>query len=208
MKLENYIKENKEAFNDQKIPEHTTSEFEALLKAKLHGSPGKVKKLHALKILSIAASILLLVSFGFILSQKQTEITATEQLVSRLENPQTNSERLEVLYTMEEQLKYQEEDEQILNAFFKILREESDANSKIAVVDALLKFPNNQTVRAELIKALENEQEPLVQLKLIKSVAILREKRAVEPLQKIIDNDESLPLVRGNASALLAMLNQ
>jgi len=208
MKLEDYIKENKEGFNDQRMPQEATGDFEALLKAKLHVPPSKVRKLHILKILSMAASILLLVSLGIVLSQKQTEITATEELVSRLENPQTNSERLEALYSMEKQLEYKEEDEQILNAFFKILREESDANSKIAVIDALLKFPNNQIVRAELIKALENEQEPLVQLKLIKSVAILREKRAVEPLQKIIDNDESLPLVKGNASALLAMLNQ
>lgn len=207
MKLEDYIKEHQEAFNDQKMPE-ATADFEALLKAKLHESPAKVRKLNIFKIVSIAASILLLVSLGFVLSQKQTEVTATEQLVSRLENPQTNSERLEALYSIEAELQYQEEDEQILNAFFKILREESDANSKIAVIDALLKFPKNQTVRGELIKALENEQEPLVQLKLIKCVAILREKRAVEPLQKIIDDDESLPLVKGNASALLAMLNQ
>ena len=63
-------------------------------------------------------------------------------------------------------------------------------------------------VRSNLIDALGNEEEPLVQLKLIKSVATLREQRAKAPLKKIIEDEESLPLVKGNASALLAMLNQ
>lgn len=207
MKLEDYIKEHQEVFNDQKMPE-ATADFEAILKAKLHKPPVKVRKLQIIKSLSIAASILLMVALGFEFSQRQNDLKATQRIVSSLENPQSNSERLEVLYSMEDNLQFQKEDESILKAFFKILREESDANSKIAVIDALLKFPENQTVREELIKALENEQEPLVQLKLIKSVAILREKRAVEPLQKIIDNEESLPLVKGNASALIAMLNQ
>ena len=76
------------------------------------------------------------------------------------------------------------------------------------MIDALLKFPDNQLVRSNLINALGEEKEPLVQLKLIKSVVILREQRAKEPLQEIIANKESLPLVKGNASASLALLNQ
>ena len=76
------------------------------------------------------------------------------------------------------------------------------------MIDALLKFPDNPLVRDHIIEALANEKEPLVQLKLIKSVTILREQRAKASLQKIIENNESLPLVKGNASVTLAMLNQ
>lgn len=208
MKLDDYIKKNKAAFNTKEMPEHASEDFKTLLRSKLHKPSPKVRTLRYLQIPTIAASILLLVSIGISLSQRQTKISATEQLVSTLENPQSNSERLEILYQMEEKFNYQQEDKKILNAFFKILRGHSGANSKIAVIDALLKFPNDETVRKELIKALDEETEPLVQLKLIESIALLREMRAVEPLQKIIDNDESLPLIKGNASVLLAILNQ
>ncbi|MEM6684167.1 MAG: HEAT repeat domain-containing protein [Bacteroidota bacterium] len=207
MSLEKFIQQHQEAFDEATMPETATSDFEARLKKELHAEKG-VKRLVTFKYVGIAASVLLLLSIGYFYLNQQQKVNARDHLVLALEEEQTNSERLQTIYEIEENEQYQKEDEKILNAFFKILKEDSDVNSKIAVIEALLKFPNNQQVRTNLIEALEIEQEPLVQLKLINSVAILREQRAKVPLQKIIDNKESLPLVKGNASELLAMLNQ
>lgn len=207
MSLEQFIKDNKAEFNNQKMPESASLDFEARLKKELHSKDG-VKRLSIIKYLSLAASIVLLISVGYWYQKEQERIEKRDQLVSALDESDTNSSRLEAIYDIEDEMANEEEDEKILEAFFKILKEDSDANSKIAVIDALLKFPENKGVRNQLIEALGNEKEPLVQLKLIKSVAILREQRAKAPLKKIIEDEESLPAVKGNASDLLAMLNQ
>lgn len=208
MSLEKFIKEHKSAFDNQKMPDDAVLDFEARLSNELHSS-NRVKRLKVIKSLSIAASFLLLLTLGYVFNEhKNEELEIRDSLVLALNQSETNSERLQNIYEIEDQYQNKEEDEKILNAFFNILKEDSDTNSKIAVIDALLKFPNNQKVRDNLIEALGKEKEPLVQLKLIKSVAILRENRAKSNLQDIIENKESLPLVKGNASALLALLNQ
>ena len=208
MSLEKFIKENKSAFEDQKMPQAASSDFESMLKKELHQDTSRVIRLKVIRYLSIAASITLLITFGNWYQNRQERIETRDNLVLALDESKTNSSRLEAIYEIEDQFIDEAEDEKILNAFFKILHNDSDANSKIAVIDALLKFPDNAMVRNELIDALGKETEPLVQLKLIKSVAALREQRAKAPLKKIIEDEESLPLVKGNASALLAMLNQ
>ncbi|MBC2845322.1 hypothetical protein [Winogradskyella flava] len=208
MSLEHFIKDHKTAFDDSKMSEDTTLDFEARLQQELHQGSKPVRRLRAMRYVSIAASVVLLIALGYWYQNEQQRIEVRDNLVSALDASDTNSSRLEAIYDIEDQLADEEEDEKILQAFFKILKTDSDANSKIAVIDALLKFPDNQLVRNHLIDALGNETEPLVQLKLIKSVALLREQRAKAPLKKIIENEESLPLVKGNASDLLAMLNQ
>ncbi|WP_299367377.1 HEAT repeat domain-containing protein [Winogradskyella sp.] len=207
MSLEKFIRQHKSNFDDKSMPESATSDFEARLKKELHQS-GRVRRLRIIRYASIAASLVLFVTLGFLYNNRIEQLEIRDNLVVALDESETSSSRLETIYEIEDQFQNKKEDEKILNAFFKILKDDSDANSKIAVIDALLKFPDNQMVRNNLIDALGAEKEPIVQLKLIKSVAILREQRAKAPLKKIIDNKESLPLVKGNASALLAMLNQ
>ena len=207
MSLEKFIRDHKEGFNDKSMPENASTDFENLLKNELH-RPNKVRKLHRLKYIGIAASVVLLLTVGYLYNSHIEQLEIRDNLVIALDESDTNSSRLETIYAIEEEFQNKKEDEKILAAFFKILKEDSDANSKIAVIDALLKFPDNASVRTNLIDALGTEKEPIVQLKLIKSVAVLREQRAKVPLQKIMEDKETLPLVKGNASALLAMLNQ
>ena len=208
MSLEKFIKEHKTAFDDQQMPTDASLDFETRLKHELHSS-GKVKQLKLMRYVAIAASVMLLATIGYFYNEDRKEqLVIRDNLVMALEDDQTNSQRLETIYQIDDLYANQKEDEKILSAFFKILKQDSNSNSKIAVIDALLKFPNNQEVRNTLIEVLGTEREPLVQLKLIKSIAILREQRAKPNLEEIIENKESLPVVKGNASALLAMLNQ
>ncbi|WP_298895698.1 hypothetical protein [uncultured Psychroserpens sp.] len=208
MSLEKFVKKHQDVFDDKKMPEAASIDFERRLKKELHQDSSKVRRLPIITYLSVAASVALLITIGFWYQNWQERIDIRDNLVSALDESETNSSRLEAIYEIEDTYANEKEDEKILKAYFKILHDDSDANSKSAVIDALLKFPNNALVRNELIEALGNEKEPLIQLKLIKSVARLREQRAKAPLKKIIEDEESLPLVKGNASALLAMLNQ
>ena len=189
------------------MPDYRDHEFEARLKSELHHSAQPIQR-KRLWALSIAATIVAIVAVGAVFTiDRMEEIERRDQLVVALGEDQTNSTRLEAIYEIEDLSRRQKEDEQILAAFFKILKDDSDSNSKIAVIDALMAFPENEAVRENIIEALATEKEPLVQLKLIKSVTILRERRAEESLQEIINDTETLPVVKENAHATLAMLN-
>lgn len=201
MSIEKFIKDHKAEFDDKSMPSAIDLDFEDRLKQGFQ----KSKRFKRIKNLSIAASIIVLVGLGYLFNENQKQIKFRDNLVIALDEKDTNSSRLEAIYEIEEQ--YKKEDEKILNAYFKILKAESNSNSKIAIIDALLKFPDNEPVRSNLINALENEEEPIVQLKLIKAVAILREQRAKLPLKELLEDEEVIPLVKENASALLAMLN-
>ncbi|MEM9050797.1 MAG: HEAT repeat domain-containing protein [Bacteroidota bacterium] len=208
MNIEKYIREHKSELDDKRMPDYRDREFEDLLKSELHNSGQSIRR-KRIWALSIAASIVVVIAIGAVFTMdRMEELETRDQLVMALGEDQTNSTRLQAIYEIEDLSKRQKEDEKILEAFFKILKDDSDSNSKIAVIDALLAFPENEAVRENIIEALANEKEPLVQLKLIKSVTILRDRRAKEPLQEIINDTETLPVVKGNANASLAMLNK
>lgn len=209
MDLEGFIKKNKVAFDEHKMPDSARQEFEARLKDEIHRPAFKSKKLRRIKTVSIAASIVFVACLGLLFTgERLDQLKDRDELILALGENQASSTRLAAIYEIEDFNRNRKEDEKILEAFFKILKAGSDTNSKIAVIDALMLFPDNPLVRTNIIEALAIEDEPLVQLKLIKSVTLLMEKRAKVPLEKIIENKESLPLVKGNASATLAMLNQ
>ena len=156
MSLEQFIKDQKTAFDDSKMPEDATFDFEARLKNELHQGSKPIRRFRAFRYVSIAAGLALLATFGYWYQNEQQRIEVRDQLVASLDKSDTNSSRLEAIYEIEDKFANETEDEKILNAFFKILKADSDANSKIAVIDALLKFPDNKMVRNELIEALES----------------------------------------------------
>ncbi|AXT21006.1 HEAT repeat domain-containing protein [Flavobacteriaceae bacterium AU392] len=205
MSLEQFIKNHRNDFNDKQMPKASDQLFESLLKQELHQSKSNSKKL--ISYLSIAASLVLMFSLGYLYNKsinKKNEIR--NQLVLALDG-NTASQRIEAVYEIEENYK-KEEDQEILNALYKMLFKDANGNVKIAAIDFLLTLPNNQEMRLKLIEALEKEKEPLVQIKLMESLALLREQRAKQPLQNIINDEEILPSVKGSAYASLAMLNQ
>ncbi len=202
MNLKEYFKEHREAFDDEKISVKADVAFEAKLKNTLH-QPKRSKVIN-LRYLSIAASIALLVSLGF-WWQNQSFEKEKQQLLASLSNTSAG-ERLEGVYKFNDE--FSKEDEKIIDTLIKILHEDSNGNVKIATIDALLKFPSNEKIRKSLIAAVEKEKTPLVQIKLIKSLSYLREHRAQKPLENIINDEETYPIVKSNAALAMATLKQ
>ena len=202
MSLEKYIHEQREAFDEKKMPDKAQLDFEKRLKKELHPAPKQ--KNNAIKYLAIAASFSLIFALGYFYHASEKEKKESrEQLLFSMNN-ETASERLEAVYEFGD--RYKKEDEQLLKRLFELLHNDSNNNVKIATIDALIKFADNEEIRLQLIKALENENEPLVQIKLIQSLTVLREERAKKPLKQIIENKESFPVVRGNASLAINKL--
>jgi hypothetical protein len=202
MKLKEFFQHHKAAFNDATMSENADALFEKRLKETLH--PPKKSKVVYLKYVSIAASIALLVSLGY-WWQNQGFETEKQQLLASLEN-HSAGERLEGVYKFSDE--FLKEDDKIIDALINILHDDKNGNVKIATIDALLKFPTNEKIRKNLIEAVKNETLPLVQIKLIKSLSYLREHRAQKPLENIINDEETFPIVKNNAALAMATLKQ
>jgi len=202
MNLKEHIQQHKPAFNAEQMSATSEVLFKEKLKKELH-QPKKSKVVY-LQFISVAASVVLVLSVFFWM-QNSEESVATKELLASLTDESAGT-RLEGVYKFDEEFK--KEDSKIINTLLKILHEDANANVKIATIEALLKFPANETIRENLITALENETIPLVQIKLIKTVSFLRENRAQKPLEKIINNKQTFPIVKNNATLAMNQLKQ
>lgn len=203
MKLEEFINKNKEEFHQEKISSKVDANFEKLLSKEFHQQ--KKQKVVFMTILPYAASIALLVATFFMLKKDPEISKEKQQLLANLE-AESVGKRLEGVYAFNDE--FEKEDKKIIETLLGILHKDENANVKIATIDALLKFPKNENIRKNLIQALENETIPLVQIKLIKAVSQLRENRAQKPLEKLINNEQTFPIVKNNATLAMAEIKK
>lgn len=203
MQLKEFIQANKSSFEEEKMSANADANFEQLLKSKLH-SPKKAK-LKYLKYVSIAACLAMLIATLFWYQGYAENIEDKRELLANLQDDSAGK-RLEGIYKFNDE--YKKEDTKIINTLVKVLHKDTNANVKIATIDALLKFPKNEKIRINLIKALEKEETPLVQIKLIKAVSFLRENRAQKPLEKIINSKQTFPIVKSNATLAMVEIKQ
>ena len=201
MKLKKYMQEHKSILDDNQMSLQADEAFKVLLKKELH--PPKNARLVYLKVFGVAASIALVLGL-FWVQNNMNDLDKNQLLASLTDN--SAGVRLEGVYRINDEFKV--EDTKIVSALINILLTDKNGNVKLAAIDALLKFPSNEKIRVSLITALENEQLPLVQIKLIKSLSFLRENRAQKPLEKIINNSQTFPIVKSNANLAIAQLKQ
>ena len=203
MKLKEFIQQNKEQFNSETTSETADKNFEKLLQEKLH-QPKKSKVIY-LRYISIAACLVIALTALFWFQNQEVIPEENKELLANLD-ADSAGKRLEGVYQFNDE--YQKEDTKIINKLVAILHKDENANVKIATIDALLKFPKNEIIRKNFIKALGEENTPLVQIKLIKAVSFLRENRAQKPLEKIINNEQTYPIVKNNATLAMVTLKQ
>jgi len=203
MNLKDYIQEHRVEFDEHKISSKADVIFKKNLEKKLHKSSRS--KVIYLRHLSIAASFVMLFSTALWFYLENKQLKKKGELIADLTNNSTGT-RLEAVYEFSDAFK--KEDNQIIKVLINTLLEDENANVKIATIDALLKFPKNEEIRKGLIKALGKEKLPLVQIKLINSLSILREQRAQKPLEDIINNEETFPIVKNNATLAMSTIKQ
>lgn len=203
MNLEKFIKENKEAFDDENLSKNFDQRFENKLKAELH-QPRKKSKLAYLKAISVAACLVIVFTLFFNQNAIESNVQQTK-ILANLENSSVGK-RLEGVYAFSDD--YKKEDQRIITSLLKLLHKDENTNVKIATIEALLKFPQNEKIRLNLIEALEKEEDPLVQIKLIKTLSFLRENRAKKPLKEIINNNQTFPIVKANADLAMVEFNK
>ncbi len=202
MNLKEHLQQHRNEFDDQEMSFNSEAIFKDQLHKELHQS--KKAKVVYLRFISVAASVVLVLSVLFWMQKSQLSEETKEVLAFLTDDSAGN--RLTGVYKFEDE--FEKEDSKIITTLIKILHDDANANVKIAAIDALLKYPTNEKIRISLITALENEKTPLVQIKIIKSLSFLKENRAQKPLEDIINNKQTYPIVKNNATLAINQLKQ
>ncbi|HEX7961102.1 MAG TPA: HEAT repeat domain-containing protein [Terriglobales bacterium] len=122
------------------------------------------------------------------------ELTSTRQLVAlSMLQQQSASERLQGVNWS---TRVGQPDPEILGALLHTLRYDASVDVRLAALDALRHFGDEQQVRSGLVDALPRQQSPLVQIALIDLLVELRDADAVQRLKTFEQTPNLNPAVR------------
>ncbi len=199
-----------EVSNDElELPsENLRINFEKMLAEEKRLQQTKVVKLKPnwKSYLQIAATILLVLSsFLFGQYQKTQQLDAqvaelkTENLASKqstilaLMDNQSASKRIQGVQYVEE---FTNLDPEIVEALVKRMLNDENTNVRLTAVNALQGFITSEKVKNGFIKALETEKDPAIQIALIQSLVKIQAKKALKPMQQLLEQDETQPFVK------------
>lgn len=170
--------------------------FEQLLADEKAASAPKVISINRSKdwksYIRVAASILIVVS-AFLLGRFADSDAGggneirTAEVLAQFEN-QSASKRIQAVTTSEEE--FTSKDTKILEALIERLYFDRNTSVRLAAVEALSKFTSEEMVKTALIKSLETDKDPAIQIELIQILTKIQEKRALEPMKKLLENKD------------------
>ncbi len=156
--------------------------------------------------LKIAAGIALLISaffFGkyseknvlkneFASMQEETIKLKQTAMISLLEN-QSASKRIQGVHYIDDLI---DPDEAIISALADRMLNDENTNVRLSAMEALTKFKNSETVKNAFIKALKTEKDPSIQIAIIQALVKIQEKKAIEPMQKLLEQEDTQPFIK------------
>ena len=139
------------------------------------------------------------------LAQLQQQVQTLQQVVmmNTLRN-HSASERLQAINTIEESSAAPAAD--LIGALVHTMNNDESPNVRSAAVEALGRYMDREAVRAEMVHSLGEQDDPLVQIAMIRLLLKAEDKAAIGPLRKIADNKNSPPEVRHTAELAVNML--
>jgi len=131
------------------------------------------------------------------MAQLREEIRNMRQIVSMsLLNQPSSSERIRgVGFTRQ----IDQPTETLLTTLLNTLDSDPNVNVRLAAVDALILFTDRSGVRDALIQSLSRQTSPLVQIALIDLLVQVQEKKALDALRSLIQDEKINPTVRAQA---------
>ncbi len=123
---------------------------------------------------------------------KQMQMVALSQL-----RKESASDRIMATYEFK---KMDSASDEILDALIYTFHNDDNPNVKNAAAEALFKFGNQDKVRKAFIKGLTNQNDPVLQIKLIDMLVGLNEKRALPKLQEMMQEESQMKAVRQKAA--------
>ncbi len=94
----------------------------------------------------------------------------------------------------------------LFEALLRRLNQDDNVNVRLASLNSLTRFANQENVRAALLDSLSRQTNPLMQIMLINLMVEMDEKRARGPIQELLDNAVTPLEVKGKALQGLGQL--
>ncbi len=123
-------------------------------------------------------------------------------MLTLIEQPGAN-DRIRAVNMVEE---IKEEDDKVMSALLKTLNEDENVNVRLSVVEVLSEMELGPTVRAEIVKSIAGQQHPLVQAALADLMVLLQEKSAVDELKRLLNDENTDPLIKEKLNESLEVL--
>jgi cell division protein FtsB len=168
-------------------------------------------------VLKIAASIALLAAsfqMGSMFQQRkvnediaqlQDETNQMKQtaMLSLMEN-QSASKRIQGVNYIEE---FEKPDAAIIKALSNRLLYDDNDNVRMTAFEALVQFTSSETVKSTFIEALEKEKNPSIQVAIIQALVKIQEKKAAEPMKKLLEKEDTQPFIKEQIRAVLPSIS-
>ncbi|MCU0419315.1 MAG: HEAT repeat domain-containing protein [Cyclobacteriaceae bacterium] len=90
-------------------------------------------------------------------------------------------------------------DDDIVEALVKTMNNDTNGNVRLAALEALCRFHEQDHVRQALVESLAIQNDPAVQIALIRILVQIKETEALQGLQKITTDEAALPAVKTEA---------
>lgn len=98
-------------------------------------------------------------------------------------------------------------DESLLQTLLTTLNNDPNVNVRLAAVDALMFFSDKPQVRDALVSSLSQQKSPLVQISLIDLLVSIQEKRSLNALRQLIQDQNINPAVKSHAESRIQDLS-
>ena len=163
--------------------------------------------------LKIAASIALLISAFLFGKYQQTSKHTVE--VAELKNESLNMKETAVLALMENKSaskrikgvqfteEFLEPDSAIVSALVDRMLNDENINVRLTAVNTLERFISSEDVKNGYIKALETEKDPAIQITIIQLLVKIQEKKALRPMQELLEQEETQPFIKEEIRSIL-----
>jgi hypothetical protein len=126
-----------------------------------------------------------------------------EVLMYSLINDESASQRIKAVSYTEEM---SNPDQKVIETLVSTLNHDKNINVRLAALYSLGSWADNRMVRDSLVASLPRQTEPLIQVMLINLLAEKKDSRIVAPVQEILSNKKTLPVVKDAAEKSLKTL--
>lgn len=98
---------------------------------------------------------------------------------------------------------FDQPDEDIIKALAERMLNDENANVRLTAVNALAGFTDSKTARKALVQALKSEKNPNIQINVIHTLVKLRDKNAVGPMKRLLEQKDTQPFVKEQIRSLI-----
>ncbi|MEM9328402.1 MAG: hypothetical protein AAGA85_22225 [Bacteroidota bacterium] len=165
----------------------------------------------------VAATVTLLV-LGFAVGRLSISKTSDDQLIAMqaqlselqqtvmqttLQSPSA-SERIRAVNLIEEEVAVPSEE--LLKTLINTVKGDESPNVRYAALEALEPFMNSESVRLELVAALETQSDPILQIAIINWLVEAEEQAAISTIKKLIENENTSQEVKQQGQLAIDIL--